>query len=151
MQSPLTDGYKASTHEVSMESKLKHLEFVQAVINRMASNSFLLKGWSVTLVSAVFVLAVKDGNASVIPVAYLPVVVLWFLDAYFLRQERLYRRLYDAVRVLPDERIDFSLDASGYSTVVAGYLATVWSITLRWFHGALLLVVIAVNVLTATE
>lgn len=134
-----------------MESKLKHLEFVQAVINRMASNSFLLKGWSVTLVSAVFVLAVKDGNASVIPVAYLPVIVLWFLDAYFLRQERLYRKLYDAVRVLPDERIDFSLDALGYSTVVAGYFATVWSITLRWFHGVLFLVVIAVNALTAME
>lgn len=134
-----------------METKLKHLEFVQTVINRMAGNSFLLKGWSVTLVSAVFVLAVKDGNASVIPVAYLPVLVLWFLDAYFLRQERLYRKLYDAVRALPDDQIDFSLDASKYSTAVAGYLATIWSITQRWFHGVLLLVVIAVNVLTAIE
>ena len=131
-----------------MEAKLKHLEFVQAVINRMAGNSFFLKGWSVALVSAVFVLAAKDGNASIIPVAYLPVLVLWFLDAYFLRQERLYRRLYDAVRVLPDEEIDFSLNASGYSSSVAGYLKTVWSVTLRWFHGILLLSVIVVNFLT---
>jgi len=25
--------------------------------------------------------------------------MLWFLDSFFLRQERLYRKLYDAVRV----------------------------------------------------
>jgi len=35
-----------------MEAKLKHLEMIQDVIKRMASNSFLLKGWSLTLVVA---------------------------------------------------------------------------------------------------
>jgi hypothetical protein len=45
-----------------MESKLKHLELVQGVINRMAGNSFILKGWSVTLTSALFALAAKDAN-----------------------------------------------------------------------------------------
>ena len=35
-----------------MESKIAHLEMVQAVITRMAGNSFLIKGWSVTLVAA---------------------------------------------------------------------------------------------------
>jgi len=80
------------------DNKLKHLEFVQNVISRMAANSFLLKGWSVTLVAAIFALATKDGNPSLLPVAYLPAFVFWFLDAYFLRQERLYRKLYDEVR-----------------------------------------------------
>ncbi len=40
-----------------MEAKLKHLEMIQGVVNRMASNSFQLKGWSVVLVSALFALA----------------------------------------------------------------------------------------------
>ena len=40
------------TKTISMASKEKHLEFVQSAINRMASNSFLLKAWSVTLVGA---------------------------------------------------------------------------------------------------
>ena len=35
-----------------MEKKIKHLEMIQAVIVRMGNNSFLLKGWSVTLISA---------------------------------------------------------------------------------------------------
>ena len=34
-----------------MESKLKHLEMIQAVINRMASNSFVFKGWSVSIIA----------------------------------------------------------------------------------------------------
>jgi len=37
-----------------MENKIKHLEMIQGVINRMASNSFALKGWAVTLVSGIF-------------------------------------------------------------------------------------------------
>ena len=34
-----------------MEKKIKHLEMIQGVINRMAGNSFALKGWSVTLIA----------------------------------------------------------------------------------------------------
>ena len=43
-----------------MDKKIKHLEMIQGVINRMASNSFLLKGWTVVLVSALFALAAND-------------------------------------------------------------------------------------------
>jgi hypothetical protein len=35
-----------------MESKLKHLEFIQAAISRMAANSSLFKGWAVTIAAA---------------------------------------------------------------------------------------------------
>ena len=43
-------------------NKHKHLEFVQAAVNRMAGNLFLLKGWSITLIAALFALAAKDAN-----------------------------------------------------------------------------------------
>lgn len=43
-----------------MENKQKHLEFIQMAINRMASNLFLLKGWTVALIAALFALAAKD-------------------------------------------------------------------------------------------
>lgn len=42
-----------------MENKLKHLDFLQLVITRMNVNSFSLKGWAVTLVSALFAFAAK--------------------------------------------------------------------------------------------
>jgi hypothetical protein len=124
-----------------MENKLKHLDFIQAVISRMGSNSFLVKGWAVTLVAALFALAAKDSNVRFIYVAYLPVLAFWFLDTFFLRQEKLYRNLYNSVRVKPPEQIDFDLDASQSSSEKTCFIGVFFSRTLTWFHGSILIVV----------
>lgn len=93
------------------EKKLAHLEMIQGVINRMASNSFSLKGWAVTLVAGIFVLSSKDADKLYFLVAYLPVIAFWFLDSYYLMQGRRYRFLYDKVRKLSEEDIDFDMNA----------------------------------------
>lgn len=95
-----------------MEYKMKYLELVQSVITRMASNSFMLKGWAVTLVAGIFALAGKDANKLYFLVAYIPVIAFWGLDAYYLLQERLYRSLYEKVRQTDEDNIDFSLKAT---------------------------------------
>ena len=77
-----------------MENKINHLNMIQDVINRMASNSFALKGWSVTLIAGIFVLSSKDNDKLYFLVSYIPVIVFWGLDSYYLLQERLYRALY---------------------------------------------------------
>lgn len=82
---------------------------IQAVIARMAGNSFLLKGWSVTLVAALFALAAKDANKNYVNVAFIPVVIFWILDAYYLYEERLFRGVYERVRRLDESQIDFSM------------------------------------------
>ena len=38
------------------EKIVKHLEMIQAVINRLGNNSFLLKSWSMTVIVAAAVL-----------------------------------------------------------------------------------------------
>ena len=61
---------------MAVERKLKHLEFIQGVINRLGVNSFRVKGWSVVLVSALFVLAAREGiGLSVI--ALIPLLCFW--------------------------------------------------------------------------
>ena len=80
------------------EGVIKHMEFVQAIVTRMGGNSFLLKGWTVTLTAALFALAAKDSNSRFVVVAILPAFSFWGLDAYYLRQERLFRCLYDDLR-----------------------------------------------------
>lgn len=95
-----------------MEKKLAHLEMIQAVITRMASNSFALKGWAVTLVAGLFALSSKDANQFYYLVTYIPIVVFWYLDAYYLCQERMYRNLYEKVRKLDEDKIDFSMNAA---------------------------------------
>ena len=45
-----------------MENKLRHLEMIQNIISRMANNSFLLKGWTVTLVAGIFTISSKEAD-----------------------------------------------------------------------------------------
>jgi hypothetical protein len=99
-----------------MEGKLKHLEFIQATISRFNSNSFLIKGWAITLVSALFALAAKDTNQLYVFIVYISVPCFWILDAYYLSQERQYRALYATVSQEKPEDINFSMDASGFRT-----------------------------------
>jgi len=137
-----------------MENKVKHLEMIQNIINRMASNSFLLKGWSVVLVSALFALAAKDSNMFFIYLAYFPAVAFWILDGYFLWQGRLYRKLYDKVRKMNDSDIDFSMDTSSVVSEVEPWRSVVFSKTLRIFYGAIvgiILIVMLIAILSSIK
>ena len=95
-----------------MDNKINHLEMIHGVINRMASNSFMLKGLAVTLVTGIFALSEKDADKLYFLVAAIPIVAFWCLDAYYLLQERLYRSLYEKVRCTNEKDIDFSLKAT---------------------------------------
>ena len=64
---------------------------IQNIISRMANNSFLLKGWTVTLVAGIFAISSKEADKIYFLIAYIPVFVFWGLDSYYLLQERLYR------------------------------------------------------------
>ena len=97
-----------------MSNKLKHLEFLQNIITRMNSNSFLIKGWTVTIVSALFALSKKDTDSRLLVVAYISIIAFWILDGYFLSQERQYRGLYDKVIKIDEDLIDFSLNAKDF-------------------------------------
>lgn len=132
-----------------MDQKLKHLELIQGVINRLSTNSFLIKGWSVVLVSALFALAAPESCVTFVYLAYIPASVFWGLDGYFLWQERLYRTLYDHVRTKSDDEIDFSMDTGSFKSSSAhGWPEAVLSRTLLAFHGALIIAIVVVMVLT---
>ena len=58
------------------------------------------------------------------------------LDGYFLWQERLFRDLYDHVRVLDEADVDFSMDLSTFKRT---WLGATFSIMLVPFYIALAL------------
>ncbi len=76
---------------------LEHLKLIQAVITRMAGNSFLIKGWSVTIVAGLSAIAKAQTEAGVAWIAAGVVVVFAVLDAFYLALERAYRDLYQRV------------------------------------------------------
>jgi len=134
-----------------MESKLKHLEFIQGVINRMAGNSFLLKGWSVALTSALFALAAKDANPLFVYLAYFPSATFWALDGYFLRHERLCRKLYAEVAMRQPNEIDFSMNVAEFEHNIESWLSTCFSPTLRIFHGTVFGVIVLIMFIIVTS
>lgn len=96
------------------QEKIQHLEFIQNIINRMNTNSFQIKEWMITIVSALLALYASSSNIIYIFVAIAPTLVFWFLDSYYLQQERKFRGLYDDV-VNPEKSIpSFSMDISKY-------------------------------------
>lgn len=70
----------------------KEIEIIQSIIRRMAFNSFLIKGWTLTLVVASLLL---NHNFEEKWLGFIPLVVFGFLDAFYLRQEKLFRKLHD--------------------------------------------------------
>ncbi len=98
------------------ENKLKHLEFIQNTITRMSTNSFIIKGWVITIVSALFALSNKDSDNNYIAISYFAIPVFWFLDTIYLQYERKYRNLYNEVRKKDNDKIDFNMNISNYNT-----------------------------------
>ena len=128
---------------------LKEIDIIQDIIKRMAFNSFMIKGWAITLV--VITLLLK-GTEYQVWLAFIPLLVFWFLDAYFLWQERLYRELYDWVvnnRLKTDEYL-FDMNAYRFKDKVQSKYRIMFSITLGWFYGsiAILIIIYALIVLT---
>lgn len=124
------------------ETVLKHLEFIQANIDRMARTSFLLKAWSVTLVAAIIALAIRDPSVYLILIALFPALTFWGLDGFYLGQERLFRRLHEDVVAGKVEA--FLMDPSEYEEGVTGWLRSVCSRNVFPFHLTIALTVLLI-------
>lgn len=125
--------------------KLKHLDYIQATIARMATHSFALKGWAVTLSTALFAailaLTSRAPARADFRIVYLPIASFWLLDAYYLSRERLYRRLYDHIRQKPDDETDFTMDTRAAGRVRFVWLRSVVSIPTLLFYVSLILAI----------
>jgi hypothetical protein len=84
------------------EEKIKHLEFIQNIITRMNTNSFQIKSWSITINAALLALYASNSNEKYMLIAIAPTLVFWFLDSYYLQQERKFRGVYNDVAGLVD-------------------------------------------------
>ena len=123
------------------ENKRAHLAMIQGVIDRMGGNLFYLRGWSITLLVALFavstssLLAVEQWAPTLF---FVLLVLFWVYDGYFLSLERKYRGLYDKVRTLAEEAVDFSMNVGEFKTHAdKTILAAMLSPTLLAFYGVL--------------
>ena len=94
------------------QKKIKHLEMVELIIERMAKNSFQLKGWTMTLITIVGAISAQGSDKRFISLAFISIIGFWLLDSFYLMQERKYKQLYKNIIEKDEEEIDFSLDTS---------------------------------------
>lgn len=119
----------------SDERIVKHLEFIQGVVNRLGRNSVLLKGWSMTVLVAGSLLMVRlrPDEPLLALTLLLPVIGFWLLDAYFLWQERLFRDEYNRVR--DQDKTDFAMNPMQHrNKPKRSWSSTFFSVTLVLFY-----------------
>ena len=118
------------------ELRVKHLEMIQSVIARLGSGAFVVKGWAVTIASALIGLAVNSSDSEVALVSLVPTLAFWSMDMYFLRSERLFRTLHEHVRSGRSDVEPFFMGATTESFVATlrgdeRHVASRWRTALR--------------------
>jgi hypothetical protein len=133
------------------EAERDYLKIIQTVIDRMARCSFLIKGWSITIVAAILALDIRNLNPWLSAVGFLPVLVFWLLDSYYLRRERLFSKLYEKAiseldLALPNRTLPlFIMNTKDFEKDVASWFCVVWSRTIWPLYLFLFLVVLVVS------
>lgn len=88
---------------------IEELKILQGIINRMTQNSLECKKWTLALVVGVLSLKIEAiSNSYGLCVLGVLLLCFWFLDAYYLMQEKLFREQYQWLienRLKTDERL----------------------------------------------
>lgn len=130
---------------------ITHLTFIQQIITRMASNSFNLKGWTVAMVAAIFALSSEDSSPWFSGITIFTTIIFWYLDGYYLRQERAYRQMYNAV-VIGQPSVDIlSLNAGSFLATEKSIWRIMLSQTLIIFYGFMMLICLTLATLLNLE
>ena len=125
------------------DEKLKHLEFIQNVITRMNTNSFQIKGWTVFIVSAILAVYASTKNYYFLLSGIFPTLIFWFLDTYYLTQERKFRGLYNDVAEVsekPKQIKLFAMRPDLYTKGKYSYWDVFWSTTIWKFYLTIIII-----------
>ena len=124
---------------MSNEELFKEIDLIQGCINRMANNSFLIKGWALGVFAGVTAFTKGENLNNIVLLlctTVVPFICFWVLDAYFLQIERKYRAMYTeklTKRKNNDSDELFDLNPNKYK--VGSILRIMFSQTLTIFYG----------------
>lgn len=124
---------------MSNEELFKEIDLIQGCINRMANNSFLIKGWALGVFAGVTAFTKGENLNNIVLLlctTVVPFICFWVLDAYFLQIERKYRAMYtEKLTKRKNNNSDelFDLNPSKYK--VGSILRIMFSQTLTIFYG----------------
>ncbi|WP_061216652.1 hypothetical protein [Leptospira weilii] len=82
-------------NRISEEAIQAHLTLLQSIIQRMATNSSSSKAWCIAIVSAMLVIVGEKGQANYLFITYIPTLLFFSLDSYYLALEKSFRNSYN--------------------------------------------------------
>ena len=126
---------------------IAHMSMIQGVVTRLETNSFTLKALAMTLAAAVLAFSgsVKNPNW-VYPLAgCFPVLIFWIMDAKYLRMGRLFRRLFDSVR-LGNINEPFSMNIKPYMKEEQSVIRIAFSWSVCWFYLSIIIAFAIVSI-----
>ncbi|MDX4039638.1 hypothetical protein [Aliarcobacter skirrowii] len=120
---------------------IEEVKLIQDIIKRMASNSFNVKTWAITLIVATLLF---KGNDKHIFIAFIPLFAFWYLDAYYLRQERLFREIHKWITIYRIDNEDklFDFNPTKFTDKVQSTKRIMWSISILPFYGSIFLMLV---------
>lgn len=127
----------------------KELDLIQSVILRMANNSFLIKGWAMTLMSALIAFGkdsiLENPNGIYYLVMMIGVLIpFWWLDAFYLRLERAFRKIYERAIQDPkaNNRVQFDLNPGEIVKGLPGIWKLMGTEFMKWFYIPFVLIIL---------
>ena len=110
------------------DDQRRHLDFIQTAILRMSSSSVSAKGWGMTVAMTAFGFSSTAGLPFISLLGLAAVYFFAALDCRYLREEQLFRELYDHARRGLAEV--YSMDRSSYrKSVPWSRIIRSWSVT----------------------
>lgn len=145
-----------NNNEIPIEIIHKEIDLIQSCISRMAKNSFLIKGWFVSLVAVLLALLPKKIDMwLVLSIVLVITLSFWYLDAFFLRTEKLYRKLYEwtiSERAKNNKEYLYDLNPHRFDKKVDSIKEIMFSRTLLYFYlSPVVLTLILVNLPNITK
>ena len=105
----------------------------------MATNSFLFKGWAITIAAALSAFATVETKAALLTIAVISTMMFWALDGYYLWLERGFVRLHKDVAVKTEPEINFSMEIDK-TNAVRRWLRACWRPHLWLCYGTIIVV-----------
>jgi len=115
--------------------RVAYLNILQGIVARLANSSSVIKGASVTVLSALLAFASSEKVNFHAVMFIIPGLVFMSYHAYFLQQERAFVRLYNCAAATPlNNEISFVIDKAIIESQREPYLSVLRRKTILMFH-----------------
>ncbi len=128
-----------------IEDERLYLQFLQNNIAKMNSNSAQVKGWCITIVTALLAIFAAIKNPLLLIICLVPIFLFCFLDAKYLQQEHKFVQMYNSY--IKDEESKpntYEMPMKSYAKGLKGFFKALFSWAVVPVYGLIAIMVVGI-------